>query len=236
MSTLRKVTVASVAALLAGICAVPAKAQYYEIANQIPQMITPALSGSFNYRGFAEASFAGGVGNNAVNSLEFSTTQGFKYSNWFFMGIGAGVNILFSNYKDSDRPEGFNPGYRPGNGDYNSSYKWNDTGVVIPLYTDFRFNIGQESNVNFFIDLRVGASFLVGKNYLQTPDGILSNNEGFYFRPTLGLRIPTNNKDYRQAINIGVCYQLITNNYWNWSWYYDSCTLNAIGASVSYEW
>lgn len=213
-----------------------AHAQYYEIANQIPQLISPALSGSFNYRGFAEASFTGGVGTNAVNSLEFSTTQGFKYNSWFFMGVGAGVNVLFSNYKDSDRPDGYNPDYRPGNGGYNTGYGHNDTGVLIPLYSDFRFNMGQEKNVGFFIDLRIGASFLVGKNYMNTPDGVLSNSEGFYFRPTVGMRIPTNSNDTRQAINIGVAYQLITNNYWNWSWNYNSATLNSIGASISYEW
>lgn len=222
--------------VIAASFAATAKAQYYELANQIPQMIQPALSGSFNYRGFAEASFTGGLGTNSVNSLEFSTTQGFKYSNWFFMGVGAGVNVLFSNYKDSDRPDGYNPDYRPSGGNFNSSYDRNDTGVLIPLYSDFRFNIGQESNVGFFIDVRLGASFLVGKSYMNTPDGILNNSEGFYLRPSVGLRIPTNNKDTRQAINIGVTYQLITNNYWNWNWYYNSTTLNSLGASISYEW
>lgn len=234
MSLLKKSFVALVALTLSGVGS--AKAQYYEIANQIPQLISPALSGSFNYRGFAEASFTGGVGMNAVNSLEFSTTQGFKYSSWFFMGVGAGVNVLFSNYKDSDRPDGYNPDFRPGNGGYNSNYGRNDTGVMIPLYSDFRFNLGQEKNVGFFVDLRIGASFLVGKSYMNTPDGVLNNSEGFYLRPSVGMRIPTNIKDSRQAINIGVTYQLITNNYWNWNWYYNSTTLNSIGASVSYEW
>lgn len=222
---------------LVAVIGVPAaNAQYYELANQIPQMITPALSGSFNYRGFVEASFTGGVGKNAVNSLEFTTTQGFKYSDWFFMGVGAGVNVLFSNYKDGDRPDGYNPGYYPDNGDYNGNNGTHDTGVMIPLYSDFRFNIGGEKNVSFFIDARVGAAFLVGKSYLRTPDGLLSNDEGFYFRPSVGLRIPTNSNDTRQAINIGVTYQLFTNNYWNWGWHYDGTTLNSIGASVSFEW
>lgn len=234
MSVLKKSII--LIGVLAASFASTAKAQYYELANQIPQMIQPALSGSFNYRGFVEASFTGGIGTNAVNSLEFTTTQGFKYSNWFFMGVGAGVNVLFSNYKDSDRPDGYNPDYRPGNGGYNSNYGRNDTGVMIPLYSDFRFNFGQEKNVGFFIDVRLGASFLVGKSYMNTPDGVLNNSEGFYLRPSVGMRIPTNSNDTRQAINIGVTYQLITNNYWNWSWYYNSTTLNSIGASISYEW
>lgn len=213
-----------------------AHAQYYQLANQIPQMIQPALTGGFNYRGFVEASFTGGLGSNAVNSVELTTTQGLKYSNWFFMGVGAGVNVLFSNYKESDLPGNYNPGYYPGNGNYNPSYNHNTTGVMIPLYSDFRFNFGQEKNVGFFVDARLGAAFLVGKNYLNTPNGIINNSQGFYFRPTVGIRIPTNGNDSRQAINVGVSYQLITNNYWNWNWYYSSTTLNSLGASISYEW
>lgn len=234
MSILRKFRAAAFILLTAVLSATTAKAQYYEIANQVPQLISPALSGSFNYRGFVEASFAGGIGTNAVNSLEFSTTQGFKYADWFFMGVGAGVNILFSNYDDSGALY-----YSPSKA-YHSRFDtdndYTDTGVLIPLYSDFRFNIGSEQNVNFFIDMRIGASFLISDDYLRTSDGVINNDEGFYFRPAIGLRIPTNKKDYRQAINIGVCYQLITNNYWNNHWDYDSSTLNAIGASVSFEW
>ena len=234
MSLIKKALLVIALTFTAGVAT--SHAQYYELANQIPQMLRPALSGSFNYRGFAEASFTGGLGTNAVNSLEFSTTQGFKYSNWFFMGVGTGVNVLFSSYKTGDIPDNYNPGYRPGNGNYNDTYSHNTTGVILPLYSDFRFNFGQDKNVGFFIDLRLGASFLIGKSYLNTPDGVLSNSEGLYLRPTVGLRIPTNSKNTKQAINIGVTYQLITNNYWNWNWNYGSTTLNSLGASVSYEW
>lgn len=232
MSILKRTLILS--AIAVATCGSVSHAQYYQLANQIPQMLSPALSGSFNYRGFVEASFTGGLGTNAVNSLEFTTTQGLKYGDWFFMGVGAGANILMSNYKDSDRPDNFNPGYNPGN--YNDSYSHNSTGVMIPLYSDFRLNFGQAKNVGFFVDLRLGAAFLVGKNYMYTPNGILNNSEGFYLRPSIGMRIPTNNNNSKQAINIGVTYQLITNNYWNWGWNYNSTTLNSIGASLSYEW
>lgn len=234
MSIFKKTATLMLAA--AALTGASARAQYYEIANQIPQLITPALQGGFNYRGFVDASFTGGVGTNGCNFLEFSTTQGFKYSNWFFMGVGAGVNVVFSNYEDSDMPNNFNPGYRPGNGDFNTDYSLKDTGVLIPLFTDFRFNIGQENNVGAFIDLKLGAAFLVGKNYIRTPDGILNNSEGFYFKPTIGVRIPTNGKDSRQAVNLGCSYQLITNNYWNWGWNYNSATINSIGVTLGYEW
>lgn len=208
-----------------------AHAQYYQTINQATNMISNALQGGFNYRGMIDASYTGGVGRNGCSSLEFSTTQGFKYANWFYMGIGAGVNVMFAGQGDEEhgRPDGW------GNG-FNSSYNSHDTGVLIPLYTDFRFLLGSEQNVSMYIDMRVGASFLVGKGYLQTPDGYLDNSEGFYFKPTLGVRVPLSSGNSKQAINFGVSYQLITNSYWNWSGYYSGTTVNSLGASVGFEW
>lgn len=74
---------------------VAASAQYYEIANQLPSLIQPALSGSLNYKGFFEASYTQGMGKYKANFLEISTSQGFRYSNWFYMGVGIGVDFLF---------------------------------------------------------------------------------------------------------------------------------------------
>ncbi len=71
-----------------------ASAQYYQIANQIPQMLQPALSGSLNYKGFVDASYVKGIGQRNADFLELTTTQGFQYSSWFFMGVGAGVKLF----------------------------------------------------------------------------------------------------------------------------------------------
>ena len=43
-----------------------AKAQFYEIANQIPQLLSPALSGNFNYKGYVEVSYLKGVGSDIL--------------------------------------------------------------------------------------------------------------------------------------------------------------------------
>lgn len=59
-----------------------AKAQFYEIANQVPQLLSPALSGSFNYKGYIEASYIKGIGDERIDFVDISTTQGFKYANW----------------------------------------------------------------------------------------------------------------------------------------------------------
>lgn len=62
------------------------RAQYYEITNQLTNLISPALSGSFNYKGYVEASGLAGVGHNRANFIGISTTQGFRYASWFYMG------------------------------------------------------------------------------------------------------------------------------------------------------
>lgn len=220
--------------VVASVSVFGARAQYYDMANQLTSMLSPALSGSLRYRGFADVSYVAGVGHNGCDFLEVTATQGFKYGSWFFMGVGAGVDVMFSGYKDSDRPTGWQPSSW-GNG-YNASHRSGQTGVLIPLYSDFRFDIGSQRNLGAFLDIRVGASFLVGRSYINTPDGVLNNSEGFYLKPSVGMRIPVNDGDERQAINISASYQLVSTNYWDWSGWYGGTTVNAVGVSIGYEW
>ncbi|MCM1291265.1 MAG: hypothetical protein NC201_03475 [Prevotella sp.] len=204
------------------------KAQYYEIANQLPQLISPALSGSMNYKGFVDASFLKGVGSNQADILDFSTSQGFTYSTWFYMGVGLGVDIIFA-HTDDDWGNGWN-------NDPYRNHETTTTGVMIPLFSDFRFNIGgsSSSSPSFYIDLRIGASFLIGQDYIRINNGYLTSNEHFYLRPSIGVRIPINKEKPKQAINIGIDYQLLTSNYWNnWN---NNVTLNAFGVNAAFEW
>lgn len=213
-------------AVLAGSTAT-ASAQYYEIANQLPSLIQPALSGSLNYKGFIEAGYLKGFGNYNADFLEFSTSQGFRYSDWFFMGVGIGADVLFSHTEDDwgDWTE---------DDDFDSRHSSKASGVMIPIFTDFRFNIGGMTSASFFIDIKVGCSFLIGKDYIRINNGYLTNQQYFYLRPSLGVRIPTNSNNPKQAFNIGVEYQLLTSDYWSsWS---RNVTLNALGVNIAYEW
>ncbi len=81
-----------------------ASAQYYEIANQIPNLITPALQGGFNYKGFIEAEYLHGVGDNSCDFFGISTVQGFRYSSWFFMGAGLGVQYVHTSPAEDWQP------------------------------------------------------------------------------------------------------------------------------------
>lgn len=212
---------------LASLFSATGSAQLYEIANRLPSLISPALSGSLNYKGFVEAGYNKTLGNYSADFLEISTSQGFRYSSWFYMGVGMGADILFSHKND-------NWGNWNGDGGFNTNHSSTTTAVMLPLFTDFRFNIGGDKGASFFVDLKVGCSFLLSNKYISIGDGYLTNQEYFYLRPSLGIRVPTNSKNPKQAIDIALNYKLLTSNYWNsWS---RNITLNGLGASIAFEW
>lgn len=231
-------------ALLAGaalVSAPRANAQYWQAASQLQSLLSPALSGSGRYKGSVELTGLAGIGDSKLNHVEISTSQGYQYTDWFYMGAGLGVDIVRSSV--SDAPDYANPGSYPSGtyvpGYYPSRYGHKKTGVMIPLFTDFRFNIpmGQTAtSASLFVDLRLGATWLVGNTYMETDGGWLGNDTKFYLRPAIGARIPINSKNPKQAVNIGVAYQLITGGN-NYGWVYDgSQTFSSIGATVSFEW
>lgn len=207
--------------LLLGVSAFNAKGQYYEAASQLTNLISPALSGSLNYRGFVEVSGLAGFGDNRANFIGISTTQGFQYADWFFMGAGIGIDLAIGheNEYDYDYP----PFHRP-----NSDTKR----AMLPVFSDFRFNFGGQSSTSFFADLKIGAAWILGDRYLQMNRDCLSNNTQFYLRPSVGVRIPTDSKNPRHAFNIAVTYQLLTAN----QSYYDNVSVSSIGVTMGYEW
>jgi len=205
-----------------------ANAQFYEIANRIPELLSPALSGSFNYKGYLEAGYSKAFGSYDADFLEISTSQGFKYADWFYMGVGIGADVLFS-HKNGNWGD-----WNDSRHDFDHDHSSTSTAVMLPLFSDFRFNIGGSDSTSFFIDMKLGCSFLLSSDYIEIGNGYLTNQEYFYFRPAIGLRIPTNDNNPKQAFNIGVTYKLLTSNYWN-NWNRD-VNLNCFGATMSYEW
>lgn len=200
--------------------------QFYQIANQLPGLIQPALTGGLNYKGYVDVTYLQGVGNKRADFVNVSTSQGFKYRDWFYMGVGIGVDVAMTHTN-----QGFGENTIGNSNIWNRKYK--TTGVMIPVFTDFRFNIGKTTGTSFYIDARIGASFLMGDNYLAVADGFITNREYFYLCPSAGVRIPVS-KSVKQALNVGVTYQLLTSNYWyNYS---GNTTLNAIGATISFDW
>lgn len=221
---MKKIYALTVAALAAS--SIPAAAQYYSIANQVANVLQAPLNGSGRYKGFADISYVKGLGNIEADFLEFSTSQGYQYNSWFYMGVGLGASVVFSHPDNN-----VDPGY------WNQP-QWAErpsrtTGVMIPLFTDFRFT-PWGNTFGLYIDLRVGCSFLVGKDYLRINRGYLTNQEYFYLRPSLGFKIPVNKENPKQALDFGVTYQLLTSNYW--SGYYSDQAINGVGFTLSYEW
>lgn len=207
-----------------------ASAQYYEIANQLSSIISPALSGSFKYKGFVDLSGTMGLGTNRANFVGVSTTQGFQYADWFFMGAGLGVDVAVAH-----QPEAYDINPEPRYSDY-SRYSYSKTKAMIPVFTDFRFNIGGRQSTSFFIDLKLGAAWLIGDSHLQMNTAAVTNETQFYFKPSMGLRIPIMANDTRKAFNIGLTYQLLTSNNNYYYWHSNGVTLNNIGVTLAYEW
>lgn len=213
-------------AIFATVATTAATAQYYNIANQVANVLQAPLNGSARYKGFVEASYIKGLGNVEADFLEITTSQGMQYNSWFYMGVGLGASVVFS-HQDNNVPADYwnQPGYI----DRDSR----TTGVMIPLFTDFRFT-PWGNNMGLYIDVKAGCSFLVGKDYLRINRGYLTNQEYFYLRPSIGVKVPVNPDKPKQAIDFGVSYQLLTSNYWNG--YYTDKAINGLGLTIAYEW
>ena len=218
---MKKLYLSLIIALIGIINPFSSSAQYYDIVNQAANLLQTAVMGGSRYKGYVEATYTGGFGRLQADFIGISTTQGYQYNNWFFMGAGLGVDLVYSK-TDS----GYN--------EWNDNRQVRTNGVMIPIFTDFRFNIGSRKSASFFIDVKAGGSFLIGKNYLAIENGYINGSEYFMLRPSLGLRVPVSSNGKR-AVDIGLTYQLLTCNYW---WYNNSNsgTLNSLGATVSYEW
>ena len=186
------------------VAAVCAHAQYYELANQLTNLISPALSGSASYRGYVDLTGTAGFGDNRANFVGISTSQGFQYAPWFFMGAGLGIDVAMARGEDG-------------------------------VYDTPGFNIGAQKTASFFIDLKIGAAWFLGGKYLEMTDFTMGHGAQFFLRPTIGLRIPVSSANQKQAVNIGVTYQLLTSNN-NYRRNGASGTLNAFGATIGFEW
>lgn len=217
----------SIAILAAASFGASVNAQIYEAINTLQSVISPALSGSGRYKGYVEAGYSHTLGKYNGDFIEVSTSQGYQYNNWFFMGAGLGVDLLFA-HKGSNWGEGTVP---PAGNPNEAS-----TAPMLPLFADFRFLIanGNSANISFFLDLKIGCSFLLTNKVIPIGDGWLTNREYFFLDPSIGLRIPCSKSKPKQAIDVGVKYKLLTSNYWykvN-----NNITLQSIGAFVAFEW
>lgn len=201
-------------------------AQVYEAINTLQSVISPALSGSGKYKGFVEGGYSHTLAKYNGDFIELNTTQGYQYNSWFFMGAGLGIDLLLSHPSSKWNEGMVTP--PPGNRGYSK------TAPMLPLYADFRFLIGNSSNISFFLDLKVGCSFLLTNKNIAIGDGYLTNREYFFLNPAIGLRLPCNSKNPKQAVDVGVKYKLLSSNYWYN--YNNNITLQAIGAFIAFEW
>lgn len=199
-------------------------AQIYEGISTLRSVLSPALSGSGRYKGYVEAGYSHTMAHYNGEFIELCTSQGYQYNSWFYMGAGLGVDVLFSHPGDYLAMETFPP----------SNRGITKTAAMLPLFADFRFLIGDNSKVSFFLDLKVGCSFLLSNKNIAIGNGFLTNQEYFFLDPSIGVRVPCNKKNPKQAVDVGVKYKLLTSNYWYN--YNNNITLQSLGAFVAFEW
>lgn len=202
----------------------PAESQIYEAVNTLQSMITPALSGSGRYKGFVEAGYSHTIGKYNGDFIEISTSQGYQYNNWFYMGAGMGFDLLLS-HKGHDWGSQTPPAVVK---------EITTTAPMLPIFADFRFLISGNTAMSFFLDLKVGCSFLLSNKYVAIGQGYLTNREYFFLDPSIGFKIPVNKNKPKQALDIGVKYKLLASNYWYAN--NNNITLQSIGAFVGFEW
>lgn len=217
-----------IVAVAATVPSLPAAGQYSNIVNGLTNVLMPAISGSSTYKGFVDVAYTQGFGTYRTNFATLSTTQGYQFTPWFYMGAGIGVDVLWSSV-NNDWGNQWQESYPDR---YDDNYT--STSAMIPIFTDFRFNIGKRTQPSFFIDLKIGAAFLCTNNYVKIRNGYLTNTSYFYMQPSLGVRIPVNGNNSKNAVNVGLHYRLITSDYW--SGYQSSIVLNGLGLNVGYEW
>lgn len=214
--------------MLAAAAIFPAQAQIGEIVNGLTNVALPAIRQGAGYKGYLEADFTAGVGNYRSNFVTVATSQGYQMNNWFYMGAGIGVDMLWSTVNT-----GWGENWAASNPEW-FAHEHTSSAVMIPVFTDFRFILGEQTSTSFFINLRVGAAFLCSDSYIKIRNGYLTNQNYFYFQPAVGVRVPINSTNPRQALDIGLHYRLMTSNYWS-NWQYNA-TINGLGVNISYEW
>lgn len=208
--------------------AIPVSAQYSDIVSGITNALMPAVSGSSYYKGYVEADYTQGFGNYRTNFLSVSTSQGYKFAPWFYMGAGVGLDLLWSTINN-----GWGSDWSMSSPDW-LDHQYTTAAVMIPVFTDFRFILGSQTDTSFFLNLRLGAAFLCTDSYVQIRDGYLTNHDYFYFQPAAGVRIPVSATHPRQAVDVGIHYRMMTSDYWS-TWQY-AAVINGLGVNISYEW
>lgn len=113
-----------------------------KITKDYPTSLDNKLSGrSKGYRGFVDLGFTPGVGDLATNRLEFSTSHGYQFNPYVYLGIGAGLHYY---YEGGDA-------------------------FVIPIFVNPRVNF-LDTNITPFIDLKLGYSVVDAEGFYFNPN------------------------------------------------------------------
>ncbi|MDR1980804.1 MAG: porin family protein [Tannerellaceae bacterium] len=150
----------------------------------IPQVPDYKISG---YGGMFEAGYTIGMGDISTSRLTFSTSHGYQINPYFFVGVGAGVNL----YSDGL----YYRGGVPKDTILVSGTVKKDTlniPVTIPVFVDLRVNFIEGASIIPFAGLKAG--YTMGISIRDYADDQKKRHEtkmegvGFYLEPSVGVK------------------------------------------------
>lgn len=216
------------AAMLMASAAAPASAQINEIVNGLTNVAITAARQGAGYKGYLEADYTHTFGNYKSSFVTLATSQGYMVSDHFYIGAGVGVDLMWTTLD-----KGWGSDWLPRDPARASRHSVSSA-LMVPVFSDFRYIMGQATDPTLFLNLRVGCAFLCTDSYVRIADGYLTNREYFYLQPAVGVRVPVNRTKPRQAVDFGIHYRLMTGRYWS-GWQHDAA-INGLGLNISYEW
>lgn len=137
------------------------------------------------YQGMLNIKYAIGAEHEGTNIVELHLVNGYRFSEYLFVGGGIGVNYYYQGTEDT----------------------------FIPVYVDFRAYFAN-NEVTPYINVNIGYSFHSSKKEVRSCfvgmnceyKGNVSSSGGLFFNPSVGVTI--NLPDTKSALNIGIGYQL----------------------------
>lgn len=187
------------------------------------------------YRGFFDWNLGFGFGGNASIATDddrmavyalrpwaefgMTTSHGYQINRNLYVGVGAGVNFMFSHAYDRGIYGDYD--YNWETGDYSIKSAWHYTnnyvefaGFQFPFFVDVRWDFGLGNRIAPFIGLKMGyqINLAVDQDYeLFGSYNVLGpvtdlwvyhhNVNGFFLQPTIGLRRSIGAK---RAVNLGL--------------------------------
>lgn len=183
------------------------------VRNQQPVQdtnISDDIQKTSGYKGFLDFGYGMKMGDISTSRIEIMTSHGYQLNPYFFMGVGAGVNL----YSDGLYYMGVQPWTKD---QVTAGVKDSmNISMTIPIFADFRFNFTDKGNIIPFAGLKLGYSMGLADSEYDDKDasGVGARKTetklesvGLFASPSIGAKIMVSSSF---AINMSFGYTIQT--------------------------